>query len=60
MLALGADAVMIGRPFAVAAVGDLKEGVSQYIQRISNELRAAMVLTGTAGVDAVEPTTLRN
>ncbi|MEZ4529327.1 MAG: alpha-hydroxy-acid oxidizing protein, partial [Desulfobacterales bacterium] len=27
MLALGADAVMIGRPFSVAAVGGLKEGV---------------------------------
>lgn len=60
MLALGADAVMIGRPFSVAAVGGLQEGVSQYIQRIADELKAAMVLTGTAGVDAVHRTILRN
>jgi isopentenyl diphosphate isomerase/L-lactate dehydrogenase-like FMN-dependent dehydrogenase len=60
MLALGADAVMIGRPFSVAAVGGLKEGICHYIQRISDELKAAMVLTGTAGVNAVEGTILRS
>ena len=60
MLALGADAVMIGRPFSVAALGGLKEGVSQYIQRIAGELEAAMVLTGTARADAVDRSILRN
>ncbi|WP_372681399.1 alpha-hydroxy-acid oxidizing protein [Desulfosarcina sp.] len=59
MLALGADAVMIGRPFSVAAVGGLKEGVFQYIQRIAGELMAAMVLTGTARADSVDPAILR-
>jgi 4-hydroxymandelate oxidase len=34
LLALGAEVVMIGRPFSVAAVGGLKDGVSQYIQQI--------------------------
>lgn len=60
MLALGADAVMIGRPFSVAAVGGLKEGVSHYIQRIAGELMTAMVLTGTARADSVDRTILRD
>ena len=59
MLALGADAVMIGRPFSVAAVGGLKEGVSQFIQRIAAELTAAKILTGTARADSVDRAILR-
>jgi isopentenyl diphosphate isomerase/L-lactate dehydrogenase-like FMN-dependent dehydrogenase len=53
LLALGADAVMIGRPFCVAAVGGLKQGVELYIDRIATELEQAMVLTGTARADNV-------
>ncbi len=45
-LALGADAVMIGRPFSVAAVGGLRDGVELYIDKIRMELEQAMVLTG--------------
>jgi len=60
MLALGADGVMIGRPFSVAAVGGFNEGVSQLIQRIATELMAAMVLTGTARADAVDRSILRS
>lgn len=48
MLALGADAVMIGRPFSLATIGGGKEGVSDYLQRIRQELVQVMVLTGTA------------
>ncbi len=55
MLALGADAVMIGRPFSVAAVGGLKEGVSKFIDQIHTELIQSMILTGTADVRAVDP-----
>jgi isopentenyl diphosphate isomerase/L-lactate dehydrogenase-like FMN-dependent dehydrogenase len=58
MLALGADAVMIGRPFSVAAVGGLEEGVAAYIEQIRSELVSAMVLTGTASVTAVDPSVL--
>jgi 4-hydroxymandelate oxidase len=46
LLVLGADAVMIGRPFSVAAIGGLQQGVVQYIEKIQTELAAAMVLTG--------------
>jgi indole-3-glycerol phosphate synthase len=59
LLALGADAVMIGRPIAVAAVGGLKEGVAQYLRQIKSELASAMVLTGTATVTDVSPDILR-
>jgi NAD(P)H-dependent flavin oxidoreductase YrpB (nitropropane dioxygenase family) len=59
MLALGADAVMIGRPFSVAAVGGLQEGVAAYIDQIRSELVSAMVLTGTESVSAVTPSILR-
>ena len=59
LLALGADAVMIGRPFSVAAVGGLKEGVVKYLQQIESELLSAMVLTGTANAAAVEAAILR-
>jgi len=55
MLALGADAVMIGRPISVAAVGGLEEGVVAYLDQIRSELTAAMVLTGTADVSRVSP-----
>lgn len=48
MLALGADAVLIGRPLAIAAVGGGEAGVEFVINKFRAELRAAMILTGTA------------
>jgi len=50
MLALGADAVMIGRPVSVAAVGGLQEGVETYFNTIKGQLLQAMVLTGSQTV----------
>lgn len=60
LLALGADAVMIGRPFSVAAMGGLEEGVTRYIQQIHQELKSAMVLTGTADLTNVDQSILRS
>ncbi|MCF8080523.1 MAG: alpha-hydroxy-acid oxidizing protein [Desulfobacterales bacterium] len=54
MLALGADAVMIGRPFSVAAVGGLKQGVTQYLEQLRSELIQAMILTGTSDAASVD------
>jgi isopentenyl diphosphate isomerase/L-lactate dehydrogenase-like FMN-dependent dehydrogenase len=59
MLALGADAVMVGRPFCVAAVGGLAEGVATYIQQMADQLKSAMVLTGTASAGDVDRSILR-
>lgn len=53
MLALGADAVMIGRPFSIAAMGAGKKGVEEFIDRVKEELVQAMVLTGVSRVTAV-------
>ncbi|MBU1041499.1 MAG: alpha-hydroxy-acid oxidizing protein [Proteobacteria bacterium] len=50
MLALGADAVMIGRPFCTAALGGLREGVGKYLDQVRGELAQAMILTGCASV----------
>jgi 4-hydroxymandelate oxidase len=47
MIALGADAVMIGRPISVAAMGGLKEGVKTYLETIRTELIQSMVMTGS-------------
>lgn len=53
MLALGADAVLIGRPLALGAVGGGAEGAAFIINKLKAELTAAMVLTGTASVRSV-------
>ena len=58
MLALGADAVLIGRPFSVAVMGGLKEGAMRFIDQIRSELIQAMILTGTKSVGAVDPSIL--
>lgn len=59
MLALGADAVMLGRPFSIAAVGGLKDGVTLLIDAIKGQLVQAMVLTGCANVAAIGRHALR-
>ncbi len=48
---LGADAVLVGRPWvwALGAAGEL--GVAQLISMLESELRAAMALTGTTRLD---------
>jgi isopentenyl diphosphate isomerase/L-lactate dehydrogenase-like FMN-dependent dehydrogenase len=59
MLALGADAVLIGRPLAWSAVGGGREGVVAYLEKIRTELVQAMVLTGTAAAAGVSPSVIR-
>lgn len=53
MLALGADAVLIGRPFVTASFGGQREGVKAYIEGLKSELKSAMVLTGCKTVKDV-------
>jgi isopentenyl diphosphate isomerase/L-lactate dehydrogenase-like FMN-dependent dehydrogenase len=50
MLALGADAVMIGRPIIRGAVGGGKEGVALVLNMMRKQLAEAMVMTGQASV----------
>jgi putative N-acetylmannosamine-6-phosphate epimerase len=51
MLALGADAVMIGRPYAIAAIGGGREGVKLYTQTLLDQLLQAMVMTGCQNIN---------
>lgn len=53
MLALGADAVLIGRPFVTASFGGQREGVKAYVDSLKSELKSAMVLTGCKTVKDV-------
>ncbi len=53
MLALGADAVLVGRPLAVGAFGGGAEGVAAILKKMHGELLSAMLLTGTASVREV-------
>lgn len=48
MLALGANAVMIGRPLIIGGYGGGAEGVALLLRRMTNELKQAMILTGCA------------
>lgn len=47
-LALGADAVLIGRPFSLAALAGGAEGAELYLKKIQAELADVMVMTGCA------------
>ena len=52
-LALGADAVMIGRPIITGAYGGGVDGVELILNKIKNELIQSMLLTGTKSVKDV-------
>lgn len=53
MLALGADAVLIGRPLVIAAYGAGAEGIALAINTMTNELKQAMILTGCASLEDI-------
>ena len=54
MLALGADAVLVGRPVAIAAIGGGADGVAAYFQAMQAELISAMILTGCQDLTAID------
>ena len=47
-LALGADAVLIGRPFVNMIYGGAEEGVRVYLEKITGELKSTMQMCGAA------------
>lgn len=53
MLALGADACLIGRPFVTASFGGETEGVELYIEKLKSELKGAMTLTGCKDLNSI-------
>lgn len=52
-LALGADAVLIGRPFSHMAIGGLQEGVSLYAAKLIEEFKECMRMTGCITVQDI-------
>lgn len=55
MLALGADAVLVGRPLIVAAVGGGAAGVKLHLERMTGELIQAMIMTGCKTLEDIGP-----
>ena len=49
-LAMGADAVMIARPFVTAVYGGEEEGVKCYIEKIKAELSDTMAMCGAHSI----------
>lgn len=54
MIALGADAVLIGRPFVTASFGGQREGVKTYIEKVKADLKSAMILTGCKDIKSID------
>lgn len=52
-LALGADGVLICRPFVTAVYGGGEEGVQAYINKIGAELEDAMAMCGVASISEI-------
>ena len=54
-LALGADGVLICRPFVTAVYGGGEEGVKLYIDKIGGELSDAMTMCGAKSLKDITP-----
>ena len=52
-LALGADGVLICRPFVTALYGGAEEGVKAYIEKIGAELMDTMAMCGAASLKEI-------
>lgn len=53
MLALGADAVLVGRPVAIAAMGGGSSAVKELLENLGRELYRTMIMTGCADLDSI-------
>ncbi|RKD27544.1 FMN-dependent dehydrogenase, includes L-lactate dehydrogenase and type II isopentenyl diphosphate isomerase [Caminicella sporogenes DSM 14501] len=53
-IALGADAVLIGRPYSIAAYGGGIEGVEFYTNKIGGELHNTMIMTGAKDLNSID------
>ncbi|HAG07498.1 MAG: FMN-dependent alpha-hydroxy acid dehydrogenase [Clostridia bacterium 62_21] len=60
LLALGARAVLVGRPLVIGAFGGGAEGVRIMLEQMTAELRQAMILTGCPTLNEIGPRVLRS
>jgi len=58
-LALGADAVIIARPFVTAVYGGAEEGVGVYTEKLGAELIDTMKMCGAESLKAIDKTMVR-
>lgn len=58
-LALGADAVVIARPFVTAVYGGGEEGVLSYIEKIGSELEDTMKMCGVSSLHEISKDCVR-
>lgn len=54
MLALGADLILVGRPVIIGAFGGGADGVQTVLEKMTAELKQAMILTGCRDIAAVD------
>lgn len=54
LLALGADGVLVGRPLVVGAFGGGAEGVKLILDKMTSELKQAMILTGCNSIKEID------
>jgi isopentenyl diphosphate isomerase/L-lactate dehydrogenase-like FMN-dependent dehydrogenase len=52
-LALGADAVLIARPYVVATYGGGKEGIAAYTEKLGAELADTMAMCGAGSLEEI-------
>ena len=52
-LALGADAVLIGRPYVTAVYGGGAEGVATYTEKLTKELADTMTMCGAHNLSEI-------
>lgn len=60
VLALGADAVLIGRPYAVAAYGGGADAVKLYTEKIGKELHDTMIMVGCSTLSDINEDVIFN
>lgn len=58
-LAMGADGVLIARPFVTAVYGGAEEGVKELIGRLGAELSDAMAMCGAHSLSEIRPDMVR-
>ncbi len=58
-LAMGADAVIIARPYVTAVYGGEQEGIKLLTEKIKAELADAMVMCGAHSIDEITPDMVR-
>ena len=55
MLALGAEAVLVGRPMAIVSVGGGAEGVTLLLNHYADDFRTSMIYTGCQSLKEITP-----